>query len=273
MSPLDPIKLQRSNFQHFIKILRSNMRSCGALRIDHVMALLRLWWCPNDSNLGSGAYVYYPLESLLAILCLESQRAQCFVIGEDLGIVPPELNGYLEKFGIYSNQLFYFCKNADGFQQPSEHKPKSLMMLANHDVPPLAAWWSASDLHLQRQIELLKSDEELGDLLNEREREKKQLITLFIQQGISLDNTQEGGRAEPEFESVLSAWILLSARSHSNLFSVQLCDLLSERHSVNIPGTWKEYSNWQRRLPYTLDDIAQSPKVKRLLRQIATQRA
>ena len=48
------------------------MQSCGGLRIDHVMGLLRLWWWPIDTDNGKGAYVYYPLDTLLAILCLES---------------------------------------------------------------------------------------------------------------------------------------------------------------------------------------------------------
>ncbi|QFU21846.1 4-alpha-glucanotransferase [Shewanella eurypsychrophilus] len=272
LTPLDPIKLKQDNYRHFITIVRRNMNACGALRIDHVMALLRLWWCPNNPDLGSGAYVYYPIETLLAIICLESQRAQCCVIGEDLGIVPPELSGYLTKAGIYSNQLFYFSKHPDRFLQPDEHKTHSLMMLANHDVPTLAAWWSASDLHLQRQLELLNSDEILGVALNQRERDKLQLISLFNQHDLLPANSSLSESNELNFEQVLHAWLRLIAKSHSVLLSVQLCDLVSERHSVNIPGTWKEYANWQRRLPYTLDEIALSPKVKLLLREIASER-
>ncbi|WP_076407946.1 4-alpha-glucanotransferase [Shewanella sp. UCD-KL12] len=272
LTPLDPIELKQDRYRHFISIVRHNMAACGALRIDHVMALLRLWWCPSHPQLGAGAYVYYPLEALLAIINFESHLARCCVIGEDLGVVPPELNGYLSQAGIYSNQLFYFSKHFDGFLQPAQHKSHSLMMLANHDVPTLAAWWSTSDLYLQRQLELINTDEALGDALTLREGEKQQLLSLLNQQHAFSTGQFIGELNELEFEYLLEAWVRLIAMSASALLSIQLCDLISERHSVNIPGTWKQYANWQRRLPYLLDDLAHSPKVKQLLRTLASHR-
>ncbi|AQS37469.1 4-alpha-glucanotransferase [Shewanella psychrophila] len=268
LAPLDPLSIKKDNFQHVITIIRANMRHCGALRIDHVMSLLRMWWCPLDKKNGEGAYVYYPVDCLFAILCLESWRARCCIIGEDLGLVPPEMDRRLRSSGIYSNQLFYFCKHSTGFTDPNEHKQDSLMMLANHDVPNLAAWWSTSDLHLRRQLELIDNDEALGDALSGREDEKRQLLNLLI----SLGCIDEATADSLEYEALLIAWISASAQSHSALFSVQLSDLIGDMHSVNIPGTWQEYPNWQRRLPMTLADIHGSPRVKHLLEQIRAAR-
>ncbi|CAM3236493.1 4-alpha-glucanotransferase [Shewanella violacea] len=268
LAPLDPISMKKDNFQHVISIVRGNMRHCGALRIDHVMSLLRIWWCPLDEDLGQGAYVYYPVDSLFAILCLESWRAQCCIIGEDLGLVPPEMDLRLRSSGIYSNQLFYFCKHSKGFMSPGEHKQDSLMMLANHDVPNLAAWWSASDLHLRRQLELIDNDAALGDALNGRELEKQQLLSLLV----SLECIDKSAVDSLEYEALLEAWISASALSHSALFSVQLSDLIGEIHSVNIPGTWQEYPNWQRRLPISLSAIKESSQVNNLLERIRAAR-
>ena len=53
-----------------------------------------------------GAYVYYPVEELLAILALESHRERCMVIGEDLGTVPPEMRTLLHANGVYSYKVF-----------------------------------------------------------------------------------------------------------------------------------------------------------------------
>jgi len=268
LTPLDPIKLKQDRYRHFIALIRANMTHCGALRIDHVMGLLRLWWWPLDKRLGQGAYVYYPVETLLAILCLESQRARCVVIGEDLGLVPPDIIHRLYHAGVYSNELFYFCKDHQGFKPPSQYKFQSLMMLANHDVPTLVAWWTGSDLHLRRQLELLITDDQLGEALAGREQEKHQLVHSLISQGL----LPETDIQQIDLDDLLTAWMALGASGNSALYSVQWCDLLADRHAVNIPGTWLEYPNWQRRLPITLRDAAAQNTVALRLQRIAAAR-
>jgi len=96
LPPISPDQLYKSSYQPFIELLQSNMSHCGALRIDHVMALLRLWWVPDNASAEAGAYIYYPVQDLLNILALESQRNQCLVIGEDLGTVPEGIDVLLE---------------------------------------------------------------------------------------------------------------------------------------------------------------------------------
>ena len=88
LPPMDPSKLLEAQYQPMIDLFRSNMRSCGSLRIDHAMALLRLWWVPPGASAANGAYIYYNVNDLLGILALESVRNQCLIIGEDLGTVP-----------------------------------------------------------------------------------------------------------------------------------------------------------------------------------------
>ncbi|MCP3127883.1 4-alpha-glucanotransferase [Shewanella sp. KJ2020] len=268
LPPLDPVKLKQHDYRHFIELIRANMENCGALRIDHVMGLLRLWWWPLDKHLGKGAYVYYPVETLLAIVCLESQRARCVVIGEDLGLVPPDIIHRLYQAGIYSNELFYFCKDHQGFKSPEQYKSQSLMMLANHDVPTLVAWWTCSDLHLRRQLALLASDGLLDEALAAREYEKQQLVSLLIQQKLLPDSAAQ----DVDINELLTAWMTLGASGCSALYSVQWCDLLGDRHAVNIPGTWLEYPNWQRRLPLSVMQAKTQGEIRQRLQNIASAR-
>ncbi|MGS0679658.1 4-alpha-glucanotransferase [Shewanella sp. 125m-7] len=269
LTPFDPIALKSTGYQHFIDLLRSNMRSCGALRIDHVMSLLRLWWWPKDSELGGGAYVYYPQDCLIAILCIESQRARCQIIGEDLGLIPPEIVCRLQAAGVMSNQLFYFNKQDDQFTPPADYKRRCLMMLANHDVPTLKAWWQGSDLYLRRSLELIDSDEALKFAQDERAKNKLQLLNLLINQGAMSSQCK---LHEIDYPQLLQAWIKVSAAGNAELFSVQLCDLTLERLSVNVPGTWQQYPNWQRRLPKTLAEIAKDDRVQHLMQQVSAGR-
>jgi 4-alpha-glucanotransferase len=267
LTPFDPVKLKQHDFSHFIQLVRSNMQSCGALRIDHVMGLLRLWWWPLNRDLGQGGYVYYPLETLLAIVCLESQRARCIVIGEDLGIVPPEIVSRLQHAGIFSNELFYFCKDHNGFKSPKDYKHQSLMMLANHDVPTITAWWTGDDLKLRRKLELIDNDNKLQQLLATRHADKQQLIDLLIREG-ALEPTESSELDQLDFDKVILAWISVAAKGNAQLFSVQLSDLVADKHGVNIPGTWKEFPNWQRRLPLSIQQMSQSNKVQQRLSAI-----
>ena len=41
---MDPHIIAARAYEPFIDLLRANMQNCGALRIDHVMSVLRLWW-------------------------------------------------------------------------------------------------------------------------------------------------------------------------------------------------------------------------------------
>lgn len=268
LTPYDPIALKHTGYQHFIQLLRSNMQSCGALRIDHVMSLLRLWWWPRSESLGNGAYVYYPLDALLAILCIESQRAQCLIIGEDLGLIPPEIVSKLSAAGVLSNDLFYFSKDGEGFTVPANYPAHSLMMLANHDVPPLLAWWQADDLQLRRSIGLIDNDELLQSLMSQREFDKRQLLDLLQAQG-QLDGR---GVTSIHYPELLKAWLAVTAAGNAQLFSVQLCDLVSDNQPINIPGTWLQYPNWQRRLAVSLTELAADKQVQGLLQQLQTSR-
>jgi len=105
---MDPRKLYEQGYQPIIDLFASNMASSGSLRIDHVMALLRLWWVVKGDNAKDGGYVYYPVDDLLGILALESHRNQSLVIGEDLGTVPEEIRSKLADNGVYSYRVFFF---------------------------------------------------------------------------------------------------------------------------------------------------------------------
>jgi 4-alpha-glucanotransferase len=274
LPPLVPARLQETRFKHFISLLRSNMRACGALRIDHVMSLMRLWWCPDDGSNASGAYVHYPVDALFAILRLESVRNRCAVIGEDLGVVPPEIRRYLDDGRLYSNALFYFEKY-DGwhFRKPEHYKEMALAMVANHDVPPLAAWWNCNDVKLRRQIGLIPSDARLHEEYAHRGGEKDQILQWLDEQGLLPEAWRDRNTTRELDASLRLALVSACGRVASRMLSVQLDDLAGVDTPVNIPGTSAEYPNWRRKIPVTLDSIFADAGTQQLLRALAETRA
>ena len=274
LPPLDPLVLQDTGYQHFIDLLQTNMAHCGALRIDHVMALMRLWWCPRFPGRGIGAYVHYPADDLFALLRLESVRNRCLVIGEDLGVVPPEVRAFLSQSAVFSNVLFYFEKY-DGyhFKRPEHYNPRALAMVANHDVPTLAAWWNGSDLRLRHALGLIATPAQLEEQLDSRRTEKQQVLRWLGEQWLLPPSWQEGQEEQP-FDLLLCAAIFrCTGRSSAQLLSLQLEDLALLESPVNIPGTCSEYPNWRRRLPATLEALLASDTGTTLLAGLKQERS
>ncbi|MGL5390425.1 MAG: 4-alpha-glucanotransferase, partial [Shewanella sp.] len=173
-----------------------------------------------------------------------------------------------------------------GFKPPNQYKAHSLMMLANHDVPTLVAWWRGLDLQLRRKLNLLTTDAALREALAQRRHEKQQLLARLIEQGLLPgDGMCESGWCESgwcendwferdrlDIDKLLLAWMTLGASGNSALFSVQWSDVLADLEALNVPGTWQEYPNWQRRLPLGLRDALASPAITARLQCISAAR-
>lgn len=181
---MDPHVMAARAYQPFIDMLRANMTCCGALRIDHVMSMLRLWWIPYGETADKGAYVRYPVDDLLAILALESQRNQCMVIGEDLGTVPVEIIAKLRDCGVYSYKVLYFEHDQENsFRAPQSYTVQAMATITTHDLPTLRGYWQADDLHLGRELGLYPDLEVLRKLHQDREAAKQGLLDGLHQYG------------------------------------------------------------------------------------------
>ncbi len=266
LPPMKPTELVDSGYAHFITLLQNNMAHCGALRIDHIMALMRLWWCPGPGDSSTGAYIYYPVAELFAILRLESLRQQCVVIGEDLGVVPPEIRERMAHSSILSNALFYFEKY-DGvvFKRPEHFAPRCLAMVANHDVPTLTAWWNKTDIALRREIGLLDDDDVLAVTIHHRESDLIQVLHWVNNAGLLPQGWQDFNIHRPFDGDLCRAIFHTSGRMASQLVSVQIEDLCFTELPVNIPGTCDEYPNWRRKLPLTVDELLAGEQPRQLL--------
>lgn len=255
LPPLDPVHLKNNKYHTSIMLLRNNMRSCGALRIDHALALLRLWWCPPNQSAAYGAYVYYDLFDLLGLLCLESHRQQCMVIAEDLGTVPDEINENFPKANLYSNKVFYFESDGEKCTPVESYPAKSLAIVCNHDMPTLNAFWQGSDLTLRHDLGLSSADILKQDQL-QRRRMKAQIVALLSQyspadaQLVSDESTSESATKQ----LIRSVHSVLASGS-AQLLAIQLEDMMNMEKPVNIPGTSSEYPNWRRKLDLTTSEL------------------
>lgn len=274
LPPLNPQVLQATGYDAYIKLLRANMQHCGALRIDHVLGLLRLWWIPQGKGAAEGAYIYYPVEDMLAILALESHRHQCSVIGEDLGTVPDEIVDILADAGIHSYKVFFFETAEDGgYYSPSHYTEQSMSALCTHDMPTLRGFWHCDDLKTGRELGLYPDEKQLEKLFHNRLECKQDILNSVAWHGFLPDGVGRDAQLVPMDAHLSEALQLHLAAGSSALLSVQLEDWLEMDQPVNIPGTVDEYPNWRRKLSLSLDEIFAREEVNRIAKYLTQVRA
>lgn len=274
LPPMDPVKLYQQAYQPIIDLFRSNMHACGALRIDHVMALLRLWWVPKGESSKAGTYVYYPVDDLLAILALESHLNECAIIGEDLGTVPDDIVGKLQENGIHSYKVFFFEQAEDGgFFSPSHYPEQAMATLTTHDMPTLIGYWHCKDLELGQQIGLYTGDELMKSLYDDRIKAKQAILDSLHGHNSVSDNVGRDANYVGMSQELNYGLQLHMAKGATALLSLQLEDWLQMDMPVNIPGTSEEYPNWRRKLSVNLEDIFNKPEINQLTHDLTKARS
>ncbi|MBL0420992.1 malto-oligosyltrehalose synthase [Ramlibacter sp. AW1] len=271
LPPLRPDRLRARGYDLFIQALRANMHGVGALRIDHVMALMRLFCIPPGHSPRDGAYVHYRLDELLAIVTLESQRQRCLVIGEDLGTVAEEVRTGLARAGVLSYRLLYFERGEDGdFKAPAQYPLHALVAVSTHDLPTLAGWWSGHDLRLRQELQLFPAPELLQRQLLERAQDRVRLLLAVQREGLLTPSqvAAAAGAATPDAAVVqaVHAWL---AGAPSAVMMVQLEDVLGMADQANLPGTVDQHPNWRRKLETGLEDLGQDARWQGLAARLA----
>jgi 4-alpha-glucanotransferase len=229
--------LQARFFEPFRDMLRASMRHAGAIRLDHVLGLRRLYLVPHGFPARNGAYVQMPLEALVAVIAQESVAHRCVVIGEDLGTVPDGFREQMADWGIWSYKVMMFERDAQGsFQGIDYYPPNALVTFNTHDLSTYAGWRSFSDLKLKRS---------LGIDPGESDDARWQALAL-------LDEVLHHHAIDGHD---LYAVVDFLARTRSRLLAISLEDLLGVIDQPNIPGTVDEHPNWRQRLPIALAAI------------------
>ena len=268
--PLHPQTLREQGYEPFIHIIRANMRHAGALRIDHVMGLLHLFWMPSDAAPKDGAYIKYPFEDLLAVLALESQRERCIVIGEDLGTVPAGFRDRMAQANVLSYRVLYFEKDGDRFKGPGEYPSLALACVTTHDLATLTGFWQEADIDLKQRLNLYPSADTVGHERGARGHDRWLLMRALAHEGLLPAGFNpercEAGPLAPELAAALHGYL---ARSEAALLLVQVDDLAEEGDQINVPGTVDERPNWRRRLSMATADLAASPVAARLKPHLA----
>ncbi len=247
------VGLQASDFAAFRDMLRASMRYAGAIRLDHVLGLKRLYFIPAGLPPDQGAYVRMPFDQLLEVVAEESVASRCIVVGEDLGTIPEGFREQVAQYGLWSYQVMLFERDWRGeFWPPEHYTERALVTFATHDLPTFAGWRTQHDLRMR---------EEVGLPAGETGEERAQAVAAL---GEAL---RCQGFAELDFPSVAG----YLASSPTCLLAIALDDVLEVLDQANVPGTIGEHPNWRRKLPLELERIRDDPRLGDIAR-IAAER-
>ncbi|MFE1576620.1 4-alpha-glucanotransferase [Streptomyces fradiae] len=266
LPPWRPDALAASGYAPYRDLLRSLFRHAGALRIDHVMGLFRLWWVPAGLPPTHGTYVRYDADAMLAVLALEAHRAGAAVIGEDLGTVEPGVRDVLRRRGVLGTSVLWFERDWEGTRRPlppEAWRADCVATATTHDLPPTASRLTGEHVELRHRLGLLarpleeEAAEDAGDVAE----------WLAYLRGLGL--LEEGAARDEEAE--IRAVYRFLRRTPARMTGVWLPDAVGDRRPQNLPGTSDQYPNWRLPVagadgrPVTLEDLAASPRLRALM--------
>ena len=270
--PFNPNYLNATGYGVYRDMVHTMFAHAGAVRIDHVLGLFRLWWIPQGEGAKNGAYVTYNVDAMIAILTIEASRADGLVIGEDLGTVPNYVRKVLASHGVLGTVVEWFARvddspNAgDPYDDPTNYRKYALASVTTHDLPPTAGYLQFEHVQLRERLHLLTESVESfqASATVERQAMLDRLRTL------GLISDEEADDADSHIPQIVEAMHAMLRKSPSLLIQAALVDGVGERRTQNQPGTSDQYPNWRipladehGRVVHT-DEVFDLPRVKSL---------
>lgn len=265
LPPWRPDTLAASGYAPYRGLLRGLLAHAGALRIDHVMGLFRLWWVPEGRPPTEGTYVTHDAEAMLAVLVLEAHRAGTVVMGEDLGTVEPGVREALARRGVLGTSVLWFERDWSGTGRPlapEQWREDCLATATTHDLPSTAARLTGDHVTLRHSLGLLTRP------LDEERREDGADTAEWLALLARLGMLPEGDDDEEAAVRAVHRFLLSTP---ARMAGVWLPDTVGDRRPQNVPGTWDQYPNWRLPIadaegrPVTLEELAASPRLHRLM--------
>lgn len=235
--PWSPRSLAESGYLPLRDMVRAALANAGAVRIDHILGMFRLWWIPDGCSATEGTYVYYDHEAMMGVILLEAQRAGAVVIGEDLGVVEPWVRDYLRERGVLGTSVVWFEKEGGGWPlRPEHYRDRALAAVNIHDLPPTLGYIRGIQTTLRSELGLLTDDIETvraGDRL-----ELEQMNARLLEYGC-VDG------AQPSERETVEGLYRYVAQTPSKLVVASLVDAVGDVRPQNMPGTGADlYPNW-----------------------------
>ncbi len=280
-------RMKEDGFAWWRDRVRTARHLMDAFRIDHILGFYRIYrfpWRPEQNEdfidlshheawlkAGERFPGFFPREDwpeeqgnlnraegeerLRAVL--EAAGEECWVVGEDLGVVPDYMRPHMASLGIPGITIPMWTKGPDGRVLSGDHYPlQTMAMFGTHDHEPLHGLWA----RLQNEIAEENSGREAD---SERAQEARSVLENLVQfAGLSPETVTKEFSREVH-EGLIRA--LLKSQAAIVLFMVT--DLLRRTERFNVPGSVAAI-NWSCRLPWSAWQLARDPFTAAVVRNV-----
>jgi len=263
VAPLSPIALLTRDMAPLRALIDAAMAPAGAVRIDHAMGLMRLFWIPTGGTPADGAYVSYPLPAMLHTVAEASRAHACVVVGEDLGTVAPGFREAMMRSGLLSYRVVWFERWESGlYKAPAVYPKDALATVSTHDLPTIQGFLVGRDIDWRLEVGQLDA-RAAAAARTERAADIGKLADALAHEKLLDGNSSE---------ALALALHRFLARTPTALAMVQIEDLEGAVEQPNLPGTTDEHPNWRRRMLGEVDRLFDRPTAAAIVRSMAEER-
>lgn len=257
--PLLPEASRADGYAHVRAYLQHHLNHAAVLRLDHVMALHRLYWVPAGFGAADGVYVHGHPEEWYALLSLASHRNRAVIVGENLGTVPAAVNDALGAHGLRRMFVLQYEVHPERTPAVAEPAADAVASVNTHDMPPFAAYWNEADVGERLALRLL--DDRGADIERSAREAARDAVRAWA-----------GVPASAPLRAVIDAVLARLAASPAGMVLVNLEDLWLAEGAQNTPGTVDERPNWRRRFKLDLETLMADPRIRATLERVARRR-
>ena len=239
------------NYTWWVERLHWASRYYQIYRLDHIVGFFRIWSIPLGFTAKEGYFIPQDETTWIdhgqKILLMMLKTCEMLPIGEDLGVVPPEVRSCLSALGICGTKVMRWERNwgkegKDEFIAPQNYPIESMTTVSTHDTETLQQWWR--DYPLEAQV--------------------------FAQ--------SKGWSYHPHLSREHQKEILWESHHSASLFHINLLqEYLTlipglswpnpEDERINVPGSMMT-QNWRYRLRPSLEELTQNTSLKSLIQDL-----
>lgn len=256
--PFHPDGVREDRYRYFRDCIRHHVSHAAILRLDHVMALHRLYWIPQGAEASDGVYVHYHHEEFYAVVVLEASRHGCTIVGEDLGTVPQYVPRTMKKHGLRRMFVVQYELKPDEEAPMGIPDAESVASVNTHDMPTFAGFWSGKDI-AERVARGLLDEEGAARESQNREKMRHALMRFLTARSLLEKPTSDT-------KVVLQALLAFLGGSPAEIVLVNLEDLWLETEPQNVPGMPER--SWKGRFRFSLAQARANEEIVNILQNL-----